>query len=358
MAKNLIMRKLNFLRNLIGGIFFLIAVYGKAQENFAQKIQQTAVSSLLKYTTEFTDSFGNSVKLPIVIVKGKEQGKILTILAGVHGYEYPPIMAVQAFLKEVKPEDLKGTIILLPITNTAAFYGRSLFVNPLDGANLNNAFPGKENGTVTQQIAYFITKNIIPLTDVFLDIHGGDASEDLIPFVCYYNHKGKSEATAMAKKLSKASGFANVVSYPYTIKDDEPAKYAFKQAVQDGKVGLSFEAGKLGNVQKDAIAFNKNGIYNVLNALDMYTSSFDISEKLELYNNQVYIEVPVTGIFYSDLSAGEPVKKGQEIGIITNEFGELLEKLIAPESGTILYKIGTPPVTKGETLLCIAIPVK
>ncbi|UII78331.1 succinylglutamate desuccinylase/aspartoacylase family protein [Flagellimonas sp. CMM7] len=352
------MRKLNSLRSIIGGIFFIIAVYGKAQENFAQKIEQTAASSILKYTTEFTDSFGNSAKLPIVIVKGKQQGRILTVLAGVHGYEYPPIMAVQSFLKEVNPEDLKGTIIILPIANTAAFYGRSLFVNPLDGANLNNAFPGKEDGTITQQIAHFITKNIIPPTDVFLDIHGGDASEDLIPFVCYYNHKGKSEATELAKKLSKTSGFANVVSYPYTIEDDEPAKYAFKQAVQDGKVGLSFEAGKLANVQEDAVVLNKNGIYNVLNALDMYTSNFDIPEKLELYDNQVYIKIPATGIFYSDLYAGEPVKKGQKIGVITNEFGELLEKVLAPESGTILYKIGTPPVTKGETLMCIGIPVK
>ena len=33
--------------------------------------------------------------------------------------------------------------------------------------------------------------------------------------------------------------------------------------------------------------------------------------------------------------------------------GNLLQKISAPESGMILYKIGTPPVNKGETMFCI-----
>jgi len=99
----------------------------------------------------------------------------------------------------------------------------------------------------------FITENIIPASDVFLDIHGGDAPEDLLPFICYYNNKNRPAQTQLAKELSDASGFEYVVSYPYTITDEEPAKYVFKQAVQDGKTGLSIEAGKLGIVQEEAV---------------------------------------------------------------------------------------------------------
>lgn len=350
------MDKLNLLHHFTCSLFLLMTLFGKGQESLRQKLQHTTTSSFLKYTVTFTDNLGNSTKLPIAVIKGKEKGNTLTILAGVHGYEYPPIMAVQAFLKEVDPKKLKGNIVLLPISNTGAFYGRSLFVNPMDNKNLNNVFPGKEDGTVTQQIANFITRNVIPLTDVFLDIHGGDASEDLIPFVCYYNNTRNPNTTAMAKKLSEASGFNTIVSYPYTISKDEPAKYAFKQAVQDGKVGLSFEAGKLGNVQKDAVALNKNGIYNVLAAMDMYSKKFEVPKKLERYNDQVYLKVPVTGILYSTIKAGEKVYKGQVIGQITDEFGELQEKVVATASGTVLYKIGTPPVKKAETLMCIGIP--
>lgn len=222
--------------------------------------------------------------------------------------------------------------------------------------NLNNAFPGKENGTVTQQIAHYITRNIIPLTDVFLDIHSGDACEDLLPFVCYYNNELNAKETAKAKELSEASGFINVVSYPYTLKDTEPAKYAFKQAVQDGKVGLSFEAGKLGNVQADAVALNKNGIYHVMNGLQMYKTDLDLPIELKKYNDQVYIKAPAKGIFYSNIKAGDFVKEGQKLGYITDAFGETIETIKASGTGVVLYMIGTPPVIKNNTLFCIGVP--
>ena len=327
-----------------------------AQNNISNKIAQLPPASVLRNNINFKDTLGNSTNMPIAIVKGKETGKTLTLLAGVHGYEYPPIMAVQEFLKEIEPERLKGNLIVIPIANKASFYGRSPFKNPQDKVNLNNAFPGKRDGTVTQQIAYYITEDIIPISDVFLDIHGGDASEDLIPFVCYYNNLARPEATTHAKLLSESSGFSNVVSYPYHLKENEPAKYAFKQAVQDGKVGISFEAGALGNVQENAVMLNKNGIYQVLDQLGMYTSQLDLPEKLVKYNNQAYLKVPVTGIFYSKLRAGDTVAKGQVVGYITNEYGEISEKVHAPETGTILYKIGTPPVNQGETLMCIGLP--
>ena len=346
------------LRTSLLTITLLIYCSANAQlkNAFSHVFERTPSSTVSKHTQKFTDSLGNQVELPVLTIKGQATGKTLTILAGVHGYEYPPIMAVQAFIQEIKPENLNGTVIILPISNTAAFYGRSLYINPLDNKNLNNAFPGKANGTVTEQIADFITRTIIPLSDVFLDIHGGDASEDLIPFVCYYDNRKKSVQTKMAKKLSELSGFSNIVSYPYTILDTEPAKYAFKQAVQDGKVGLSFEAGKLGNVQEDAVMLNRDGIFNVLGALDMYSKASTAPTQLRRYNNQVYIKVPSTGILYSSIKAGDMLQKGQKIGYITNEFGETLDEIYASASGLVLYKISTPPVKKGETLLCLAIP--
>ncbi|WP_421823828.1 succinylglutamate desuccinylase/aspartoacylase family protein [Flagellimonas oceanensis] len=352
------MRKKEYLHHYLSWMTFCLVFSMNAQNTISYEISQLPAATISKNNVEFKDSLDNSTNLPIVVIKGKEVGNTLTILAGVHGYEYPPIIAVQEFLKEIEPEKLKGNLIVIPIANKASFYGRSPFKNPQDEVNLNNAFPGKLDGTVTERIAHYITQNIIPISDVFLDIHGGDASEDLIPFVCYYNNEAKSKATANAKLLSESSGFPNVVSYPYNIKDNEPAKYAFKQAVQDGKIGISFEAGALGNVQEEAVRLNKNGIYQVLKQLEMYPSEIDLPKKLVKYNNQAYIKVPVTGILYSELRAGDTVYKGQVVGHITNEYGEVLKKIRTPETGTILYKIGTPPVNQGETLMCIGIPLE
>lgn len=294
--------------------------------------------------------------IPVSIIKGKHKGPVFTIVAGIHGYEYPPIIAVQELLNEIKPENINGTLIIIPIASVESFQKRTPFVNPLDGKNLNNAFPGSKNGTPTDKIADFITKEIIANSDIFLDIHGGDASEDLLPFVCFYERNDTADQTALAFNLSKASGMKNIVSYPYSSIPSDPSKYAFKEATQQGITALSIEAGKLGNVQKENVDLIKKSVYRMLSFSGNLTekSSDKIgSEKQRFFNNQVYIRVPDDGIFYSMLKSGDEVKKNQILGYITDEFGNRKKQIISETDGVILYKVGTPPVNKGETLFCI-----
>jgi predicted deacylase len=292
--------------------------------------------------------------IPVTIISGKEKGPVFTIIAGVHGYEYPPIIAVQELMKEIDPGKLKGSLLILPIANVASFYKRSPFVNPIDHKNLNTAFPGSASGTLTEQIADWITQNIIPQSDIFLDIHGGDANEDLLPFVCYYDNRDNKEKTDMARRLSEASGMKHIVSYPYTISKKDAAKYAFKQAVQQDVAALSIEAGKLGNVQNENVQLIKEAVYQMLDQLKMYEQTIKArSSKPVVFTNQEYIKVPENGLFYSSFKSGDIVKKGKELGYITDDFGNVLQRILSPVDGTILYKAGTPPVNKNETLFCI-----
>ena len=290
--------------------------------------------------------------IPLTLIKGEQQGPTLTIIAGIHGYEYPPIIAIQNTLNRIDPEQLKGTLVILPIANVASFYKRSPFVNPSDNKNLNTTFPGSSTGSITEKIANWITTQIIPISDVFLDIHGGDASEDLIPFICYYDNKDAN--TSKAKKLSDASNMEYIVSYPYNITKTEPAKYAFKQAVQDNVVALSIEAGKLGTVQSENVELIKDAINNILSEMGMYKCKESKKEISQVYlNNQSYVKVPVRGLFYSSIKSGDTIRKDQNIGQITDDFGNILQQIISPTDGIVLYKIGTPPVNIGETLYCI-----
>jgi len=302
----------------------------------------------------FQDSRNNQTTLPLAILKGSGKGPVFTIVAGVHGLEYPPIISVQELLGEINTDRLNGTLIIIPLANTASFFSRTSIVNPNDQVNLNGAFPGKATGSVTQKIAHYITTNIIPLSDVFLDVHGGGLNEDLIPFALFYDNNNYPEQTKKARELSEISGFNYVVSYPFTLRDDEPAKYVFKQASQDGKIALSFESGKLGNIQKEAVSYIKKGIYNIMANLKMYNEQTPAPANLIQLNNQTYIKSTETGIFYSHLKAGDAIKEGDLVGYTTDEFGVKLNEYKAPASGIILYKISTPPVNIDDTLMCIS----
>lgn len=346
--------------HIMSKIIFIILVLftlhsGIGQNNFQDIFSSNKRALKENIRIDINDDIGNQGHLPISIVKGKTDGPVFTIVAGVHGFEYPPIVATQELMREIKTEELSGTIMFIPIANTASFFTRTPFINPQDKTNLNGAFPGDSTGTITQRLAHIITKHIIPISDVFLDIHGGDANEDLIPFVCYYNNKNRPEQTRLARELSESSGFEYVVSYPYTITDDEPAKYAFKQAVQDGKTALSIESGKLGNVQKEAVSLIKIGVYNMLNEMEMYNKGTGPNPNLIKLDHQTYIKSSEKGIFYSGYKAGDSVKEGDIVGYITDEFGEKLKEYKAHASGIILYKISTPPVNVDDTLMCISI---
>ena len=333
-------------------LFFLMSnsiLYSQSRIDSILKDNSRSITHKLKL--QFKDTLGNKTSLPILIIKGEKEGKIFTILAGVHGAEYAPIIAT----KELKPSDIKGTIIILPITNMGSFYQRTPYINPIDGKNLNRIFPGRKNGTVSEQIADFISSKIIPISDVFLDVHSGDAAEDLLPFVCFYNNKKYPKMTKITKDLCEYSGFEYVVSYPYTIKDNEPAKYAFKQASQGGKIALSFESGKLGYVQPDAVARIKRGFYRIFQKLQIYNYDDLLGEpKFQRLNNPIYIKSPTKGIFYSKFKAGDKVLKNQIVGYITNEFGELTSEIVSPITGIILYMKGTPPTKIDDTLISVS----
>ncbi len=334
--------------------FFTLSSLSFSQSKFDSIFKDSRRPLTHKFKLEFADSLGNKTYLPVLIIKGKEKGGVFTILSGVHGAEYAPIIAIQDLIKELKPKELVGTMILLPITNIGSFYNKTPYINPLNKKNINRIFPGEKHGTVSEQNANFITTEIIPVSDVFLDIHSGDANEDLLPFVCYYDNKKYPDKTAITKELSEYSGFEYVVSYPYTIKENESAKYAFKQACQDGKIALSFESGKLGYVQDDAVKRIKRGFYRIFQKLKMYNYKDSLGlPEIKKLNNQIYIDSEAKGIFFTKLKAGDKVSSGDILGYVNDEFGKTINQIISPKTGIILYMKGNPPINLGERIMCI-----
>ena len=336
-------------------LFIVIVNQANCQNKFDSLFLNSPSESVNKIKLEFNDDYGNKTFLPLTVIKGKDKGIVFTILAGVHGAEYAPIIATQKLIKKFEVKRLSGTIIILPITNIGAFYSSTPYVNPIDNLNINRIFPGNKNGSVSEKIAHFIATKIIPVSDVFLDAHSGDANEDLLPFVCYYDNQNYPFQTKMAKELSEYSGFENVISYPYTIKNSEPALYAFKQATQVGKIALSFESGKLGYLQPKAVDRILRGYYRIFDKLEMYEyNDLEDKTKFKRLNSPYYIKSKFQGILYSGYKAGDKVLKNNELGFITDEFGKIIERYFASKSGTILYMKGTPPVNIGDTVFSIS----
>jgi len=121
----------------------------------------------------------HDVRIPYVVVNGKEEGPTLCVLGGIHPLEYASIRGVLRVAQEVEPGDLKGTLILVTVVNTDGFNARAAFNNPVDYVNQNRVFPGDPAGTMSRRVASALFENFVSKADALIDSHGGDLTEDI-----------------------------------------------------------------------------------------------------------------------------------------------------------------------------------
>jgi predicted deacylase len=287
--------------------------------------------------------------IPITVINGLKKGKVLALVAGVHGYEYPPILALYRLKRMVDPQSLKGTLILVHVANLPAFQKRIIYYNPHDWKNLNRVFPGDLQGTLCQRIAYVLKKEVIERCDSLIDLHCGDGNEALIPY-CYWMVSDNEKIDKVSKDMVLAFGIEHIIIDKTRTRDITQSKYCGNTAVLLGKPAITTESGYLGRTDEEAVVRNIKGILSVMRLFGM------IEGKPEPVANPVWIdryEVVYSnhdGLFYPLTKMGYYVTKGQKVGYITDFLGEVKQELRAPFSGMILYIINTPPTSKGEPL--------
>lgn len=74
-----------------------------------------------------TDGMGVPIHVPIIVAKGRQEGKVLSVTAAVHGNENG-IPVIQRLFKDIDIEELKGTIVGVPVVNVPAAYATWFFV--------------------------------------------------------------------------------------------------------------------------------------------------------------------------------------------------------------------------------------
>lgn len=301
----------------------------------------------------------DSTFIPVTVFNGIENGETLGITAGIHGYEYAPILGAQKLIKSIDPARLKGVVILVQVANLEGFLGRSPYLNPLDKKNLNRSFPGEEEGTITSKIAHYITENIISRADYFLDMHSGDAPEDLMKYAAYYSSSSMPEVTQKGREMAMSLGFEHIVVFDTNgkayMEKDKPSLYTTAEAFKRGIPSIDIECGRLGLIENEAVSKIEDAVLNLLGYLK-FTQEKPRSELLTplIISKRIYIESGHDGFFYPQKKAGDYVIKGMKLGYVTNLFGEILVTLYAEEDGLILMILSTPPINKGEDAIVLA----
>lgn len=118
--------------------------------------------------------------IPVTILHGNKEGPVSSLIAGIHGSEYSPILSMQELWALLDPSKMSGTLLIVLIANMPAFTGRTIYFGPTDLKNLNRSFSGIPDGTITERIAFALTADVIKPADYLIDIPSGDANKSAL----------------------------------------------------------------------------------------------------------------------------------------------------------------------------------
>lgn len=284
------------------------------------------------------------VSLPVTVVNGVEPGPKLWLSAAIHGDEINGVEIIAQILGRIDPKKLKGTIIAVSIVNVFGFIEQSRYLP--DRRDLNRSFPGSERGSLASQLASLFMREIVNRSTHGIDLHTAAIHRINLPQI---RANLKDETTY---RCAKAFG-APVIMHANS--KDGSLRHA---ATKKGIPVLLYEAGEALRFDPLAIEVGVQGILRVMNCLGMYEDVLALttvnSNSLESRQSR-WIRASCGGIFHLEVNLGDRVVKRQELGFITNAFGERRIPVRASVNGIVISHIQNPLVNQGDAIIHVAI---
>ncbi|HEY3739177.1 MAG TPA: succinylglutamate desuccinylase/aspartoacylase family protein [Bryobacteraceae bacterium] len=298
-----------------------------------------------------------ATQIPLAIIRGAKPGPVLAVIAGFGGTEYGPIVATYELLKELKPAEIRGTLIVVHMANVPAFLEHSIYLNPIDRKDLGRSFPGKADGTSSERIAYALTHDIIEKSDSVLLIDAGGTNTMMQPFV-YQTLTGDAKLDAQIGEMALAFGINNIVVEKDPKRPADPAQSVTPDntSLTRGKPVLRVMCGSFGVADGRTVGSIIRGIESELALAGLSSGTVTKTRVPFYFDHTVAIMSPATGILTSLVQRGQEVHRGDPLFIVSNFNNKNPVGIPSAGNGIVLAVMLTPPVNKGDAVILMGIP--
>jgi len=252
------------------------------------------------------------IPIPIIVLRNGA-GPTALLVAGNHGDEYEGQVALCRLAQSLDVARIRGRVIVFPLANQpAGMAGRR--TSPIDGGNLNRSFPGDPDGTVTEQIAYFLATVLLPLADVVVDLHSGGSSLMYVPSaLCRL--PDDQEAAGRALRYLKAFG-APIAYLPSASQGTGDDRTFNGTVARSGKIAIGTELGGAGTVTPAALGLAERGVRNILVEAGILPEEerqpgATRTRILEVGGNAWFVYATEPGVVEPLVELGEAVAEGQ-----------------------------------------------
>jgi N-alpha-acetyl-L-2,4-diaminobutyrate deacetylase len=289
---------------------------------------------------------GLEQQFPVIVIAGQKAGPTGLFISGVHGDEYEGPAALWGLAEKLNPSELKGRVVIVPVANGAAFAAGTR-TSPIDGENLARIFPGRENGSLSHQLANAISKHILPGVDFLIDSHSGGVRLAFVPVAGFYDDVSIAPATAQRSLfLAKAMGLRFLWQLPPV------AGVLSYEAAKLGIPVCGAEVGGRGNCRPEDAADYLGAYLSVLAHNRMIDGAFKRPLASACLEGD-WEKTSVGGYLETQIELGTTVGMGTVIALLRDMLGEVLHTFAAPMDGRVMAVRHLNTVQPGDLAICV-----
>ena len=259
--------------------------------------------------------------LPVVVVRNG-RGPTVLIAGGTHGDEFEGQIAVSNLCRDIAPENVRGTLILLPLHNVLACKAGTR-LTPDDGSDLNRLYGRPEGDGPAHAIARFVETQLLPDADWVIDLHSGGSAHEFVLSSNLQARPGTAEFEAMRDPLLAFDAPYAIVFDEVSASGDMPHTGTLEAYARSrGKKAISSELGGAGRVTPASLGVAEHGLRSLLSHIGVVPwagatrPDQSRSQLLFLGRPEHYVRAPLAGRFAPAVALGDESRKGMHLGTI------------------------------------------
>jgi predicted deacylase len=278
-------------------------------------------------------ALGIVLHVPFIVARGAHSGPTIGLTAAVHGNELNGIRIIHSLLKNLDLSTLSGTIVCAPIVSVPAYFMAERRFS--DGVDLNNSFPGKADGTPSEQYAKAFVDSFLPSLDYLVDIH--TASEGRLNSLYVRVNIESSEALALA-----------VAFNPDIILNSAAGEATLRNAARArGISAITVEAGNPSVIQGRMVFAGELGIRSVMAHLNMLEEPLKTSNTPVVCKSSKWLRTTGGGLVEPRFKLLQRIQKDEILLEAFDPFGNVTKTYQAPSDGIVIGMAANPLAIAG-----------
>lgn len=256
--------------------------------------------------------------VPVRVGTAGDGGPVGVLIASVHGDEGPwSTIAINRMLSRAAASELTGALRIVPVAHPLATEADARQTE-LDLLDLNNSFPGDENGTHTQRLARLLAEKVLDGSNVVLDVHGG----------------GSWNINCFTYRFPGSHDLASWIRTPLVMDGPDRPTSLTGYARAQGATGVWIEMGGRGEWEDERIEAVAKGLRHALGQAGVMTPVAATGPDPMVAMVKTALTTSAPGIY-------QPVIREQGLGSVV-EAGTVIGKLLDPVSSRVVEQFEAP----------------